>query len=292
MQFLSINELMTEVDVNVRRLIDTFRFSLRYKIMLHGSGMEFSELREYVPGEDDPKKIDWKASLRSNRTYVKEYEEERNLDVFIMLDTSSSMLFGTQDKLKSEYAAILAGTLAYAGIESGDSVGFCMFNDRVLNYIPPSNDNSTYYNLLRLTVNPSFYGGGCDLTSALIKTLHMLRPRTILFIISDFIGVGDGWGSALKSVSGKLDRVFGIMVRDIRDSVIPPKLGYMKLSDPLTGKSMLVNTDRLRKSFEEKTKEQEAKILDEFHSSGAHFVKIYTHQPFIEPLIRYLDLET
>ncbi|MFH1834971.1 MAG: DUF58 domain-containing protein [Methanobacteriota archaeon] len=292
MEFISIDELRTEVDVNVQRLEDIFRFGFNYRVILHGSGLEFSQLREYVPGEDDPRRIDWKSSLRSDHLYVKDYEEERNLDVFILLDTSASMLFGTQDKLKSEYAAVLASTLAHAATEAGDNVGFCMFNDNVLNYHPPSKDSSIYYQMLNYIVNPAYYGGGCNLKKALMHLINIIDAKTALFIISDFIGIGDDWHSPMKTLSAKLDSVFGIMVRDVRDSFIPEHIGNTRVSDPFTGKSMIVNMDAVRRDFEKAASEQERAILDEFHSSRARFVKVYTDQNFIEPLIKYLELGT
>ncbi len=285
-----IEKLMQEVDKNVRELVDVFRFLLRYKVLFRGTGIEFAGLREYVLGEDDASRIDWKASLRSKRLYVKQYEEERELDVYILLDTSVSMLFGTQEKLKSEYAAVVAGTLAYAAIESGDNVGFGMFSDKVLVSLPPVGDISQYYNILRLTVDPRFYGGGCNINETLSYTVNSIEEKTVLFIISDFIGIGDEWEDSLKMACGKFNTVFGIMIRDIRDSTLPEGVGNMRFSDPFSDKVLVVNVDKIRKDFERFTKKQESRIEKIFIESGAGFVKVYTHEPFVKPIARYLQL--
>lgn len=285
-----IDKLVEEIDANVREIIDTFRLILKYQILFRGSGIEFAGLREYVPEQDDATKIDWKASLRAKKLYVKQFEDERDLDVYILLDVSNSMLLGTQEKLKSEYAAVVAGTLAYAAVESGDNVGFAMFNDDIIIALDPVGDISQYYKILRLIVDPRNYGGNCDLGKSLSYLINMVADRTILFIISDFIGIGDGWEDALKMIGGKLDRVLGIMIRDIRDTFMPPGMGCMRFSDPFSDNVLSVNTDKIREKFEKLAKEQETKIESEFRNSGLGFVKIYTTKPFVKPLISQLEL--
>ncbi|HEX55221.1 MAG TPA: DUF58 domain-containing protein [Candidatus Altiarchaeales archaeon] len=285
-----IDKLVEEIDANVREIIDTFRLILKYQILFRGSGIEFAGLREYVPEQDDATKIDWKASLRAKKLYVKQFEDERDLDVYILLDVSNSMLLGTQEKLKSEYAAVVAGTLAYAAVESGDNVGFAMFNDDIIIALDPVGDISQYYKILRLIVDPRNYGGNCDLGKSLSYLINMVADRTILFIISDFIGIGDGWEDALKMIGGKLDRVLGIMIRDIRDTFMPPGMGCMRFSDPFSDNVLSVNTDKIREKFEKLAKEQETKVESEFRNSGLGFVKIYTTKPFVKPLISQLEL--
>jgi len=287
---LYIEELMNEIDANVRELVDTFRFLLKYQILFKGTGIEFAGLREYVPEQDDASKIDWKASLRSKKLYVKQFEDERDLDVYIVLDVSNSMLFGTQEKLKSEYSAVVAGTLAYAAVESGDNVGFAMFGDDVRIVLDPLGDISQYYKILRCVVDPRYYGGGCNLADSLSYLINIITERTILFIISDFIGVGRGWEDSLKMMGGKLDKVVGIMIRDVRDSFLPKGIGSMRLSDPFSDKVLTVDLDEVGEEFEKLARKQEEKIEGEFRDSGMGFVKIYTNEPFVKPLVNYLEL--
>ncbi len=285
-----IEELTNEIDVQVKKLVEVFRFILKYRLLFRGSGVEFASLREYVPMQDDATKIDWKTSLRAHKLYVKQYEEERDLDVYILLDTSSSMLFGTQERLKSEYSAIVAGAIAYAAIESGDNVGFSIFNDNLVATSDPVGDPTQYYKLLRALADPDNYGGRSNLENALTYLINCLGSRTILFIISDYIGLDDRWDNALKMMSGKLDRVVGIMVRDIRDSFLEEGVGTMKLRDPLTDSALLVNIDKVKVEFEKATRRQEKRIEFSFQEGGMGFVKVYTDEPFVEPLIKYLEL--
>jgi len=286
-----IEELMMQIDTHVRQLVDVFRFVLKYRILFRGSGVEFASLREYVPGQDDAIRIDWKASLRANKLYIRQYEEERDLDVYILLDSSSSMLLGTQEKLKSEYAAIVCGAIAYAAIESGDNVGFGMFNDKILFSLEPAGDMTQYYKILRHVVDPQYYGGKCNLGESLNYLINVLQSRTILFIISDFIGLDKNWSDSLKMMGGKLDRIIGIMSRDIRDSKLPENLGYMKFKDPFSDKMMTVDVDNIRDEYNYLAEKQEKNIENEFQGVGLGFVKVYTTEPFVEPLIRYLTIE-
>jgi len=289
-EFGSIEDLMVEVDVNVKRLSEVFRFILKYQILAQAGGMEFAGLREYAPGMDDATKIDWKASLRAKKLYVKEYEDERDLDVYILLDTSASMIFGTGEKLKSEYAAVVAATIANSAIDSGDNVGFSMFNDEIVYTIPPSNDSITYYRILKSVTNPKYYGGGCNLEGALTTLVNTVQDKTMLFIISDYVGVGPTWDNALKMLSGKLTKIFGIMVRDERDSYIPEGIGYIRLSDSQSNKYVTINLDAVRDRYNQLAAEQEEDYSRKFHQSRSLLIKVYTKEPFIGPLVKYLEM--
>ncbi len=285
-----IEDLMMEIDVHVRQLVDVFRFALKYRILFRGSGVEFAGLRDYVPEQDDATRIDWKASLRANKLYIKQYEEERDLDVFILLDCSSSMLFGSQEKLKSEYATIVSGAIAYAAIETGDNVGFGMFSDKVNISFEPESDMTQYYKILRHAVDPQYYGGKCNMGKTLSYMLNMLKPRTILFIISDFIGLDENWDDALKMMGGKLDQVVGIMSRDLRDSRLPEGVGYLRLKDPFSDRTVTVDVDKVREPYNYLAKRIEDEIQQDFQDVGLGFVKVYTTEPFVQPLIKYLTL--
>ena len=282
------NELVEEIDKSVRGFVDVFTFLLKYRILFRSSGLEFAGYKEYVPGEDDASKIDWKASLKSNKIYVKQYEEERNLNLFILFDSSSSMLFGTQEKLKSEYAAIVAGTLAFAGVEVGDNIGFAMFNEKIVNFLEPIQDITQYYQILRLLSDKKNYGGSCKMQEALSFVLNNVHERTALFIISDFIGVGD-MEDGIKMCAGKFDKVFGLMIRDPKDEFLPKEIGYVSFSDPFSNKVITVNIDKIKDKFEEAAKRQSQLVEKAFLDAGAGFIKIYTDKPFAEPMIKYLQ---
>ena len=290
-----IKKLMQEVDANVKKLIDIFRFVLKYKMIFRGQGVEFAGIRKYMPA-DDAKMIDWKVSARMStsgkvdKLYVKIYEEERDLDVLVLLDTSASMLFGTQDKLKSEYAAILVGTIIYAAIETGDNAGLAMFNEKVHKFIPPSRESVQYYRVLENLVDKKKYGGSKNLKEAIDFAVKIGRNRTILFIVSDFISCGDGWEESLKSAASKFDGVLGIMLRDVRDSFLPEGAGHFRLSDPFSGHISEANLDKVKEKFERMAASQEKDVETQFHRSKAGFIKYYTNDPFIKSLMKWFEM--
>jgi len=285
-----IRKLMREIDAEVEELVDAFRLLLTYQVLITGSGMEFSDLREYVPGYDDATKIDWKASLRSNKLYIKEYEEERDMGVFVLLDTSSSMLFGTQNRMKSEYAAVISGSLVHAALENGDDVGFALFNKDVLDSYPPTNESSRYFRILESAVDPRNYGNECNLKGALDHAINSLDKKTVVFIISDFIGLDEGWDDSLKMAAAKFDKVFGVMVRDIRDSRIEPGVGNIRLADPFSDKIITVDLDQKIEEYNKLAAEQERYIENTFRNSRCMLIKSHTTEPFIQSLVMSMEL--
>lgn len=287
---MDMKDLMYEVDTKVRRLSDVFSFLLTYQILFRGTGLEFAQLKEYIPGEDDATRIDWKASLRTGKVFIKQYEEERDLDIMVLLDVSSSMEFGTQNKIKREFAGIMAGAIVSAGIEIGDNVGFCMYTDKIVKFLEPSNDETQYYRVLELIVNRDNYGGKSNLDKVLRFVLNNVKENTILFIISDFINIGTEWEDSLKMVSSKLNDVMGIMVRDLRDEFLPKGSGNFRFRDPHSESTIIVNLDRAKKEYEKMAKDQSDYVKATFRRSNAGFVKVFTHEPFVKALVEELTV--
>ncbi len=275
--------------------MDVFKFALKYKIIFRGRAIEFAGLREYTEN-DDSSLIDWKATVRLaaggkiQKAYVKVFEQERDLDVFVLLDTSSSMIFGTRDKLKTEYAAVLAGAITYAAIEARDSIGFALFSNKVHKMSPPSKEDYQYNWILDAMIEPKNYGGKPDLELALNSISGSLGNKTFLFIISDFIGFKKEWENALKSASARFSNVLGIMVRDPADSVLPAGAGKMRISNPVSSGHTVANFDKLKAEYDRTAKEQEEKIKEAFENGGAGFIKVYTNEEFIPTLIKYFDV--
>ncbi|MFB6075770.1 MAG: DUF58 domain-containing protein [Candidatus Aenigmatarchaeota archaeon] len=288
---MELNELMKEIDVKVQRLIDNFSFLLTYRELFRGTGLEFAQLKEYVPGEDDASRIDWKASLRTDDIFVKQYEEERDLNIIVLLDTSSSMLFGTKRQLKSEFAGLIAGAIIRAGIKIGDNVGFGIFSNGIDKFFEPSNEDTMYYKSLNMIVDDNTYGNKCDLKNSLRYILNNIDEDSYLFIISDFIGLNEGWENSLKMVSGKLNGVIGIMVRDERDEKLPKGSGKFRLQDPYSGNTIVIDLDKAKDKFEKLAKEQSENVKTEFRRSDCGFIKVFTDEPFIKNLIQEMRLK-
>ncbi len=280
-------ELIKKIDADVKRIMDSFRNAIKYMILFRGKGIEFANLRKYIEGEDDASRIDWMASQRARSLYIREYEEEKDLDIYVLLSAHATMSFGTQNMLKSEYAASVAGVLTYAGIEIGNNVGFAMFNDRVIHAMEPSNDRSRYYRILDLATDERLYRGGCNLPDALDYCLRSINKRTFVFIISDFLGLRGDWKHALNMVSHRMDRVLGIMIRDIRDLEIP-SIGYMRLADPVSGTIAGVDTKRVAERYRKLAYRQEQDVMQSFLESKADIIRLLTTDSFAEGIIKYL----
>lgn len=284
---MEVYDLIEEVTRHARGFVELLTVLLKYRVLFRSSGLEFSGLREYCPGEDDASRIEWKSSLRAQKIYIKLYEEEKDLDIVILFDSSANMLFGTQERTKEEYAAIIAATISFAATEVGDNVGFAMFNEKLVATLEPSKSSSQYFQILKSLCDKKNYGGKCNMVDALTTMINTLRDRTALFIISDFTNPGD-IDEIVKMCAGKFNKVYGIMVRDPRDEFLPKGLGYITLSDPHTGQSVTVDADQIREKFEREALNQSKYIESLFIGGGAGFIKLFTNEPFSEPTIRYL----
>ena len=286
--------LIREIDVEVKKLADIFRLVLKYKIVFRGRGLEFYGLRQYEEG-DDTSLIDWKSTLRANigkitKLYIKVFEEERDLDVMVMLDASPTMLFGTGKRLKSEYATLIAGAITYAALQNGDNAGIIMFSDRINRFVPPLNETSQHYRILSTMLDRRNWRGKKDLASALDFAVKLLRRETMLFIISDFIGVHGKWEDKLRLASSKFEGVLGIMVRDRRDIELPKGTGYYRLKDPLTGRVMEVNLDKYAEKYKKEALRQMRMVEEYFQRAGVGLIKYVTDEPFVKPIIHWLDI--
>ncbi len=285
-----IQVLMREIDINVRKVIEIFRFIFKYKIIFRSKSVEFAGLREYTP-EDDASFIDWNSFAKTHKLYAKVYEEEKDLDIILVLDVSSSMIFGTQNKLKSEYATIVAGTIAHASVEVGHKVGLFLVSDKVVKFIPPMQGSLQYYKIIKEMANPDNWGGKKDFQRAVSEILITHRnPRTAMFFISDFLNLGSGWEDKLKLLSFKYEKFFSVVIRDIRDEILPEGVGLANFVNPFTGEVMTVDVDRIKHEYERQMKMYNSYLEKTIRSSGGKFIHAFTTDNFVKPLVKILSL--
>lgn len=258
-----------------------------YKSIFRGRGMEFEDFRPYVYG-DDSRLIDWKASLKAGEILIKEFVEERNLNVFFMLDVSSKMCAGSIEKFKNEYSAEFVASITYAITQVGDAVGLGMFNDGVVNILQPNTGPRQYYMVRKELANPKNYGGGCNLSKALRYFDQYLERGTMVIIVSDFIDLlkDEELPSLLKVAAQKYDLI-GAMVRDIRDRQLPRGVGNVLISDPETGKEVVIDPDKIGDEYENFVKAEEESIRSMFLRSNADMVLFETSKPFMYPLLKF-----
>ncbi|MEK6835774.1 MAG: DUF58 domain-containing protein [Nanoarchaeota archaeon] len=254
-----------------------------YRSVFKGKGLEFAGYRPYSQ-DDDASLIDWKASIRTGEILIKEYVEARDINVFFILASSASMLFGSIEKLKIEYAIELVSAMANAILEVGDNVGIALISNKVITKIYPEKGRQQIYNITRLLVNPDNYGGRFMFKVATEFALHYLKESTVLIIVSDFIYLDKDWEYSLKLLTKKFD-VIGIMTRDPRDRTLPEDAGEIVIADPHSNKTLLVDPAIIKPAYEKMIREQELEIEHIFHKNVADFIDISTDKSFVQPVL-------
>jgi uncharacterized protein (DUF58 family) len=234
------------LDVTTRGLVAS-NFMGDYQSIFKGKGISFESYREYTT-TDDAELIDWKASLRAGKTLVREFVEERNLEVFFLIDASYSMVFGSQVKLKHEYVAEMVAAMSFAILERGDSVGVGLFSDKVHGFLTPYHGIVQYRRILRELTNPAHYDGPCNIEEAIKVCINRLRPQTIIILITDAVGLQGSWEHPIKIANQKFE-VLAILVRDPRDDELPEGAGHIVVENAYTGEQIIMDSEKIRVQY-------------------------------------------
>lgn len=271
------------IEITTRKVV-TDVLTGQYRSHFKGHGVQFSEHRLYVPG-DDVRHINWKVSARTKDPLIKKYDEEREITVFIVVDFSGSETFGSSEKLKSQIAAEVAGMLAYAATHTGDRVGVLIFAGEVEKIIPPKKGRQHILRLIRDLLTHQARSKGTDLAGALESTGRIMKHSGVVFVISDFIA--KGYDISLKRLARKHD-VVAIQVADERESLIPD-LGQILLFNPETGEENLVDTSsyQFKKWFKDYLEESEAEMRSAFKGGRVETFRIMTKEDYGEAVVRF-----
>ena len=258
-----------------------------YVSAFKGRGMEFNAVREYVPG-DDVRLIDWNVTARMDQPFIKEYIEERELNVMLMVDVSSSGEFGSTEKFKNEISAEVASILAFAAIRNNDKIGLIVFSNKIEHYIPPKKGKAHVWNIIRTILNYQPEGRLTDLNIPLEYLLKIQKRKCIAFLISDFQATN--YETNVKLARQKHDLV-AISISDPRERDLP-KIGLINLRDSESGETLLIDTDdremtKLLTSYE---REKRGKFKKLFRSIGVDTIEIDTDGSLVEPIIRYFKI--
>jgi len=258
-----------------------------YVSAFKGRGMEFNAVREYTPG-DDVRLIDWNVTARMDQPFIKEYIEERELNVMLMVDVSSSGEFGSTGKFKNEISAEVASILAFAAIRNNDKIGLIVFSNKIEHYIPPKKGKAHVWNIIRTILNYEPEGMLTDLNIPLEYLLKIQKRKCIAFLISDFQATN--YETNVKLASQKHDLV-AISISDPREKDLP-KIGLINLRDSESGETLLIDTDnremtKLLTSYE---REKRGKFKKLFRSIGVDTIEIDTDGSLVEPIIRYFKI--
>ena len=242
--------------------------------IFQNEGFDFAELREYQYG-DDVKKIDWKVFAKYKKPYVKIYKEERELNVIVALMFDGNLYFGSK-RLKKDLAIEIASLLGFATIKNQDSFSYYIFGDRLYQKIKPTKNINAIFKMVQNLDNFSPLGKKANF-KLLSETLYKIKRKSIIFIISDFIGEFD------FNVLSKKHEVVAIIVRD-RVEENPYEIGFINLLDPQTYDSLIVDLDsKAVKEYKKNIKRNDHFIYKNFRKQKIRFVKIYTdEEPFIK----------
>jgi uncharacterized protein (DUF58 family) len=271
------------IEITSRKVVDDV-LSGQYKSHFKGHGVQFSEHRLYVPG-DDVRHIDWKASARSRDPLIKKYDEERELSVFLAVDLSGSETFGSFHKLKSEVAAEIAGMLAHAATHTGDKVGVLIFAGKVEKIIPPKKGRQHILRVIRELLTYQAQSPGTDLAGALESTGRIMKHSGVVFLLSDFMA--KDYEIPLKRLARRHD-VVAVTLTDERETAIP-ELGQILLLDPETGEERLVDTASygFKNWLKEHQREFEAEVQTNFRGSRVENLRILTKEDYGEAVVRF-----
>lgn len=225
-----------KIEIRTSKMVQDV-FSGEYHSVFKGRGIEFAEAREYQPG-DDVRSIDWNVTARMGHPYVKQFVEERELTVVLMVDVSSSGKFGSTGRSKAEIAAEICAVIAFSAIRNNDKVGLLIFSDKVEKFVPPKKGRQHVLRVIRELLCSPPTGRNTDIAAAMDYMGRVLRRRSVVFLVSDFLA--QGYEKSMSIASRKHDLIC-LSMNDPREVDIP-KVGRILLSDAETGERVLVDT--------------------------------------------------
>jgi uncharacterized protein (DUF58 family) len=276
-----------KIHIKAGRTVNTIMAG-QYRSVFRGAGIEFEEVREYLPG-DEVKSIDWKVSARLNRPFVKRYREERELLMMLLVDMSASGEFGTGESLKRETAAEVASILAFNAIRNNDKVGAILFTEGAERYIPPKKGSAHVWRVIREIFTFSPARRGTDFQSALSYLGRVCRKRAVTFLISDFLTDAD-ISRPLRSTARRHELI-GVVVCDAGEFRLP-EAGILLAEDPETGERRLFDaSDRVtRRRFEERQSRSYAERMEMLRAADIDRIPITTTDSAADVLTRYFRM--
>ncbi len=290
-------EAVRRIEVRTNRLVNDMMVGA-YLSHFKGRGMDFEELREYIPG-DEVRDIDWNVTYRMGRPFVKRYREERELALVLAVDISGSSAFGSLRRSKREFAAEIAGTLAISATRSSDKVALLLFSNQVELFVPPRKGRR---HILRLIREMLFYEPrhrGTNIPAALAFLNHVLHRRSIVFLLTDFLhsfgaavaqpGSGRDTLQEVGLTNARHDLVC-VHLHDPRESALPPA-GLLTLEDAETGELLEVDSSRaaVRDRFARTNADRLAELDRALRRAGVDTLSFSTAEAYAQTLQRFFE---
>ena len=282
---------MRQLEIRTRRLVND-SLAGQYHSVFKGRGMDFDEVREYVPG-DEVRTIDWNVTARSGHPFVKKYTEERELTILLLVDVSASGNFGSAPQSKRELAAEIASVLAFSAIRNSDKVGLILYTDRVEEYIPPKKGRRHVLRLVREILFHQPRGRGTDTVKALDFANHILHRRAIAFLISDFQSSEEP-GLALENLrramrqTNRRHDLVALHIQDAREKTLPD-VGVIAIEDAETDEVVELDTadPEIRSGFAKEVNERTQRLVRGFRAEAVDTLELDTAVPYLPALQRF-----
>ncbi len=272
-----------KIELRSKKLVEEV-FSGKYHSVFRGQGLEFSEVREYVPG-DDVRRISWNVTARRNKPYIKKYDEEREQTVVFVVDLSASGQFGSVNITKNELIAELTAVLAFSALQNGDRVGLLTFTDIVEQYIKPKKNKKHILRLIDIILSYKPQNKRTNIENALRSLNKLCKRKALVFLISDFYD--ENFDSLLKVTSNKHDLVC-IKISDPKEQEIP-KSGIFRLQDAETDSITDIDfsSGDVRDEYYKNLRLHEKYLDESFKVAKTDVMNIYTDKPYIFELVKF-----
>jgi uncharacterized protein (DUF58 family) len=288
----NIKDLLKQVrliDIRTRRLA-TDALAGQFHSMFRGRGMDFEEVREYVPG-DEVRTIDWNVTARAGRPFVKKYREERELTIILAVDVSASGDFGSSQHTKREIEAEIACVLALSAVRNNDKVGLVLFSDQIEAFVPPRKGRQHVLRIVREVLSCQPKRRGTDVAHALDFINAVTRRRAMVCVLSDFQSTGDpsqalsALRRSLRMVRRRHDLV-ALHVNDPRERNLL-EVGLLTVEDAETGEMIEIDTGSkgVRERFAERARERDQRLERALRGESVDSVEVDTSLPYLPVLI-------
>jgi uncharacterized protein (DUF58 family) len=297
MNLRELLETVHRIDLKTNRLVNDTMVGA-YLSHFKGRGMDFEELREYMPG-DDVRDIDWNVTHRMRRPFIKRFREERELGMILVIDVSASSAFGSSHRSKREFATEVAATLAFSAARNSDKIGLLLFSDQIELFVPPRKGRRHILRIIREMLSFEPKRKGTDIPAALIFLNHVLHRRAIVFLLTDFLHSIDlsedseNASHVLREIgvtNARHDLVC-VHLHDPRESEIP-NAGLLTLEDSETGELLELDTtnDRARQTYADINRQRLARLDQVLTQSAVDTLRLRTDEPFALAVQRFFEL--
>ncbi len=281
-----VMQQIRRIHIRSRRMVNEM-LAGQYESVFKGQGMEFREVRAYVPG-DDIRAIDWNVTARTGEPHVKVMAEEREMTVMLMVDMSGSGRFGSVARFKNELAAELCAVLAFSAIKNNDKVGLIVFTDAVELYVPPQKGSKHVLRVIREVLFHQPKGVGTDIPGALHYLNGVVRRKAVVFLVSDFMA--DNYEAALR-VANKRHDLVAVTVTDPRELSLPD-VGRIAVVDAESGRETLINTSdsQVRGNYEAAARARIHKRDEILRRNRVDALHASTDASYVEEFYRFFKM--